>query len=434
MSKQSFSRRKFLGMAVTGAAGLVIGNMLNLPNRVQSVVDSQPEPTNAQPTEPTKTPKTAPLTEPFFGVHQAGIVTPAQQFLNIAAFDLMTNDRKEVRDLLQAWTKMIARLTEGKAPVDGIQKDNFLPLDTGEQIGLSSARLTITVGFGASLFLKDGKDRFGLANKKPKGFEQMPIFHLDALKEPLTHGDLVVQVCSDDPVVNFHAIRNLSIASNGVAHLRWQHTGQSGTKPEGTPRNLFGFKDGTNNPQLTDENFMNNNVWVGQSDEPAWLRGGTYMVVRRIQMRIETWDQLSYSTQENTIGRQKITGAPMDGVLEHDEPEFAQDPKGKVTPLDSHIRLSNPRNGEQSERERILRRGYNFMDGLDEVGRMNAGLMFICFNRNLKTQFESIQNRLTNAKQLDQLMKYTQTVGGGYFVVPPGVKNSSSYIGEGLFK
>ena len=157
------------------------------------------------------------------------------------------------------------------------------------------------------------------------------------------------------------------------------------------------------------------------------------MVVRRIQMRIETWDQLSYKTQEDTIGRQKITGAPMDGINEHDEPNFKNDANGKVTPLDSHIRLSNPRNGEQSERERILRRGYNFMDGLDEVGRMNAGLMFICFNRNMKTQFESIQNRLTNAKQLDQLVKYTQTVGGGYFVVPPGVKNANSYIGEGIF-
>ncbi|OPA77694.1 hypothetical protein BVG16_14735 [Paenibacillus selenitireducens] len=433
MSKQPFSRRKFLGMAVTGAAGLVIGNMLDLPKRVHSVVDSEPVNSKSQTTETTNTPGTAPVTESFFGVHQSGIVTPAQQFLNIAAFDIISSDRNELRDMLKTWTKMIARLTEGKSPLEGSQNPKFSPLDTGEQIGLSPSRLTITIGFGASLFQKDGIDRFGLASKKPKGFGQMPIFHRDALKEPLIHGDLVVQVCSDDPVVNFHAIRNLSIASNGVAHLRWQHTGQSGTKPEGTPRNLFGFKDGTNNPQLTDENFMNNNIWVGNSDEPAWLRGGTYMVVRRIQMRMETWDQLSYTTQEDVIGRQKISGAPMDGMLEHDEPKFAQDPKGTVTALDSHIRLSNPRNGEQSERERILRRGYNFMDGLDEVGRMNAGLMFICFNRNLKTQFESIQNRLSNVKQLDQLMKYTQTVGGGYFVVPPGVLNSNSYIGEGLF-
>jgi len=424
MSKQ-LSRRKFLGMAVTGAAGLVIGNMIDLPSRVQGVVDPTPEPpSNATATNP----KTAPDTEPFFGVHQAGIVTPGQQFLNITAFDLISEDRNDVKDLLKTWTKMIARMTAGKPPSDETQNAKFPPLDTGEEVGLSPAKLTITIGFGASLF-----DKLGLSSKKPKGFGQMPIFHLDALKEPLTHGDIVVQACADDPVVCFHAIRNLSIASSGIAHMRWQHTGQFGTKPEGTPRNLFGFKDGTNNPRLNDDAFMNNNVWLNGKDAPAWLAGGTYMVVRRIQMRIETWDQLSYKTQEDTIGRQKITGAPMDGINEHDEPNFKNDANGKVTPLDSHIRLSNPRNGEQSERERILRRGYNFMDGLDEVGRMNAGLMFICFNRNFQTQFESIQNRLANAKQLDQLMKYTQTVGGGYFVVPPGVKNANSFIGEGLF-
>ncbi|MCR8645389.1 iron uptake transporter deferrochelatase/peroxidase subunit [Paenibacillus sp. N1-5-1-14] len=424
---KDLSRRKFIGMAVTGAAGLVIGNMMDWPKRIQGVIDTTPD-SEANVTTSDTNSKTAPETEPFLGFHQAGIVTPAQQFLNITAFDLLTKDQKDVKELLKTWTKMIARITTGKPPSDQSQNVKFPPLDTGEEVGLDPAKLTITIGFGASLF-----DKLGLASKKPKGLESMPIFHLDALKEPLTHGDIVVKACADDPVVCFHAIRNLSIASSGIAHMRWQHTGQSGTKPEGTPRNLFGFKDGTNNPRFNDEAFMNNNVWLNGNDVPSWLVGGTYMVVRRIQMRIETWDQLSYTTQEETIGRQKVTGAPMDGIREHDEPNFKQDGQGKVTPLDSHIRLSNPRTGEQSERERILRRGYNFMDGLDEVGRMNAGLMFICFNRNMKTQFESIQNRLANAKKIDQLMKYTQTVGGGYFVVPPGVKNASSYIGEGLF-
>ncbi|MNQ98106.1 Deferrochelatase/peroxidase EfeB precursor [compost metagenome] len=179
---------------------------------------------------------------------------------------------------------------------------------------------------------------------------------------------------------------------------------------------------------------MKNNVWVDAGDGTPWLAGGTYMVVRRIHMRIETWDQQTYSDQEEIIGRQKVSGAPMDGKNEFDTPQFAADAEGKVTPLDSHIRLSNPRTGENSERERILRRGYNFMENLDSVGRINAGLLFVCFNRNLQTQFESIQKRLTNPKMPDQMLAYTDTTGGGYFAVLPGVPSKGGYLGQSLFE
>lgn len=165
---------------------------------------------------------------------------------------------------------------------------------------------------------------------------------------------------------------------------------------------------------------MDRNVWIGTEDEPAWHVGGSYMVVRKINMRMETWDQQTFTEQESIIGRQKRSGAPMDGTEEFDA-------------LDSHVRLSNPRSGESSERERILRRDFNFFDGLDPFGRMNAGLLFICYNRNTQNQFESIQKRLSNPNLPDKLLSYTHTVGGGYYAALPGVKKIGGYLGQGLF-
>lgn len=414
------NRRAFLGMTAAGAAGVVLGELL----------------VKAQAVLPTHKATASSVNETldFYGVHQTGVVTPAQNCANVAAFDVTTSSLSELRDLMKQWTEMAATMMAGKPLAVEPQDGHFPPTDTGEQMGLNTGKLSITFAVGSSLFEKDGVDRFGLRSRKPAGLTEMPIFHKDSLEEQLTHGDIVVQACSDDPMVCFHAIRNLSKAARGVAHLRWQQTGQLGVKSEGTKRNLFGFKDGTANPALQDEAFMKNNVWVDAADGASWLAGGTYMVVRRIQMRIETWDQQSYTSQEEIIGRQKVSGAPMDGRAESDIPQFAADAEGKVTPMDSHIRLSNPRTGENSERERILRRGYNFMENLDSVGRMNAGLLFVCFNRNLQTQFESIQRRLTNPKMPDQMLAYTDTKGGGYFAVLPGVPSKGSYLGQALFE
>lgn len=414
------NRRAFLGMTAAGAAGVMLGGVLG----------------KAQADLPTSKATASSVNETldFYGLHQTGVVTPAQNFANVAAFDVTTSDVKELQALLKHWTEIAASLMAGKPLAVEPQDAAFPPTDTGEQLGLDTGKLTITFAVGASLFEKDGIDRFGLRSRKPAGLTEMPIFHKDSLEEQLTHGDIVVQACSDDPIICFHAIRNLSKAARGVAHLRWQQTGQLGVKSQGTKRNLFGFKDGTANPALQDEAFMKNNVWVDSGDGTPWLAGGTYMVVRRIQMRIETWDQQTYTTQEEIIGRQKVSGAPMDGKAEFDTPQFAADAEGKVTPMDSHIRLSNPRTGENSERERILRRGYNFMETLDSVGRMNAGLLFVCFNRNLQTQFESIQKRLTNPKMPDQMLAYTDTKGGGYFAVLPGVPSKGSYLGQTLFE
>ncbi|MZQ87368.1 deferrochelatase/peroxidase EfeB [Paenibacillus sp. 5J-6] len=417
------NRRAFLGMTAAGAAGIVLGDLLG---KDQGAVPNAAEMTASKA-------NAADETISFYGTHQTGVVTPAQNFANVAAFDITTENVQELKELMQHWTEMAATLMAGKPLAAEPQEGKFPPTDTGEQIGLDTGKLTITFAVGASLFEKEGVDRFGLRSRKPSGLTEMPIFHKDSLQDQLTHGDILIQACSDDPVICFHAIRNLAKAARGVAHLRWQQTGQLGVKAQGTKRNLFGFKDGTNNPALTDEAFMKNNVWADSGDGASWFAGGTYMVVRRIQMRIETWDQQTYSDQEEIIGRQKVSGAPLDGQKEMDQPNFEGDSEGKFTPLDSHIRLSNPRTGENSERERILRRGYNFMENLDSVGRLNAGLLFVCFNRNIQTQFESIQKRLTNPKLPDQMLAYTDTTGGGYFAVLPGVPSKGSFLGQSLF-
>ncbi|OAS13919.1 iron uptake transporter deferrochelatase/peroxidase subunit [Paenibacillus oryzisoli] len=414
------NRRAFLGMTAAGAAGVVLGDLLG---KVQAA-----HPTNKAAATVTNE------THDFYGTHQTGVVTPQQNFANVAAFDITTSDLLELKALMKQWTEIAATLMAGSPLAVEPQDAAFPPTDTGEQLGLDTGKLTLTFAVGASLFEKEGVDRFGLRSRKPSGLTEMPIFHKDSLQEQLTHGDIVVQACSDDPMICFHAIRNLSKAARGVAHLRWQQTGQLGVKAQGTKRNLFGFKDGTANPSVQDDSFMKSNVWIDSGDGASWLAGGTYMVVRRIQMRIETWDQQTYSDQEQIIGRQKVSGAPMDGSDEFDTPQFASDAEGKVTPLDSHIRLSNPRTGEKSERERILRRGYNFMENLDSVGRINAGLLFVCFNRNIQTQFESIQQRLTNPKMPDQMLAYTDTTGGGYFAVLPGVATKGTYLGQALFE
>ncbi|NEW06456.1 deferrochelatase/peroxidase EfeB [Paenibacillus sp. SYP-B3998] len=418
------NRRAFLGMTAAGAAGIVLGDLIGKSQQAVPVDSkNQPDAPAASANE----------TISFYGAHQSGVVTPQQNFANVAAFDVTTEDVKELQQLFRDWTEAAALLMEGKPLAAEPQTAKFPPVDTGEQMGLNTGKLTITFAVGASLFEKGGVDRFGLRSRKPSGLTEMPIFHSDSLQHQLTHGDIVVQACADDPMICFHAIRNLSKAARGIAHLRWQQTGQLGIKSEGTKRNLFGFKDGTNNPALTDEKFMNNNVWIEANDGASWLAGGSYMVVRRINMTIETWDQQTFTEQETIIGRQKVSGAPLDGSKEFDQPNFSGDANGDKTALDSHIRLSNPRMGESSERERILRRGYNFMENLDPVGRMNAGLLFVCFNRNLQTQFESIQKRLTNPKMPDQMLQYTVTTGGGYFAVLPGVTAKGSYLGQSLF-
>jgi deferrochelatase/peroxidase EfeB len=393
------SRRGFLGLAAAAGAGAAAGVA-----------------TGASDGDATESGDVV----PFYGERQAGIVTPAQDRLHMAAFDVSPGvSRDDLRDLLRDWTAAASRMTAGRL-VGAVADPLAPPLDTGEAEGLPPARLTVTFGFGAALF----DERFGLAGARPAALRELEPLPGDELDPDRSGGDLCVQACADDPQVVFHAVRNLARIGRGVVTMRWSQLGfgrtSRTTAAQVTPRNLMGFKDGTNNVTAEDGARLREHVWVG-GEAPAWLRGGTYMVARRIRMLTEVWDRASLADQEETIGRVKASGAPLGGRLEHDPVRPA------ALPPDSHVRLARPASNGGAA---LLRRGYSFTDGFDnELGQLDAGLFFIAFQRDPHRQFAAIQRRLGRADKLNEYIKHT---GSALFAIPPGVRSGGS-AGDGLF-
>ncbi|HZR42227.1 MAG TPA: iron uptake transporter deferrochelatase/peroxidase subunit [Ktedonobacteraceae bacterium] len=362
-------------------------------------------------------------TVPFYDTHQAGIVTPAQNHLHFAAFDLLTEQYSDVRSLMQIWTSAAATMTNGHPIGEGAFPSHAPPPDTGEALNLQAANLTITFGFGPTLFTLNGKDRYGLASRRPAPLIDIPPMAGDALQTERSGGDLCVQACSDNPQVAFHAVRNLARLARGLAVMRWSQLGfnrtASTSQTQETPRNLMGFKDGTNNLKAEDKASMDQHVWVSSTDTPSWMRNGTYLVVRRIRMHLEAWDRDFLSDQENVIGRHKVSGAPLNKQNEFDPIDLT------VLPTNAHVRLAR---GDNSIK--ILRRGYSFTDGMDtQTGELDAGLFFIAFQRDSRTQFVPLQHRLASD---DALNEYITHVGSAIFACPPGT-HSAGFIGETLF-
>jgi deferrochelatase/peroxidase EfeB len=360
----------------------------------------------------------------FRGDHQSGIVTPQQDRLHFAAFDLTSDSRDDLIALLQAWTEAAERLMAGAELGDGAVGGSYLapPDDTGEALGLPASGLTITFGFGPTLFEKDGVDRFGLASRRPEQLIDLPHFAGDALDDAFTGGDLCIQACADDPQVAVHAIRNLSRIAFGTAAIRWAQLGfgrtSSTTAAQTTPRNLMGFKDGTRNLRAEHTDDIDRFVWADAGDGQAWMAGGSYLVARRIRIRAEVWDRSSLQDQEDSVGRTKGSGAPLSGGNEFTEPDFARagSDGNPLIPTDSHVALAHPdANGGQ----RMLRRGYNFTDGADELGRLNAGLFFLAYVRDPSTQFVPVQNQLSKSDVMT--VEYLQTTGSALFAVPGGI-------------
>lgn len=363
----------------------------------------------------------------FHGTHQAGIVTPVQDRLHFASFDITTDDRDELVQLLKDWTAAAERMSKGQAVGEGAVGGlaEAPPDDTGEALGLQPSRLTLTVGFGPGLFDKDGKDRFGLKKYRPEALVDLPKFAGDALDTRRSGGDLCVQACADDPQVAVHAIRNLARIGFGKVAIRWSQLGfgkTSSTTPEAqTPRNLMGFKDGTHNVVSSDKSAQTKHVWVSDSDGPDWLVSGSYLVARRIRMHIETWDRTSLGEQEQIFGRTKGEGAPLGKKHERDTPNF------KAMKEDAHVRLAHPDNSGVT----ILRRGYSFTDGTDGLGRLEAGLFFLAYMRDVRSGFIPLQKRLSAT---DALNEYIQHVGSAVYAVPPGVVKSGDWWGRALFE
>ena len=265
------------------------------------------------------------------------------------------------------------------------------------------------------------------------GIDDRPIFAIDPSR--CIGCEACVQACADDPQVAVHAVRNLARIAFGRASLRWSQLGfgrtASTSTSQVTARNLFGFKDGTANLKSEDPAAVSRHVWVAGGDDPKarWLTGGSYLVARRINMHIETWDRSSLREQEAIIGRDKGEGAPLSGGTEFTEVDLAIKGRGQepLVALDSHVRLAHP---SQNDGHEMLRRGYNFTDGSDGLGRLDAGLFFLAYVRNPQTQYVPMQNKLARD---DALSEYLLHTGSGLFAVPPGVTRPGGYVGQALF-
>jgi deferrochelatase/peroxidase EfeB len=367
----------------------------------------------------------------FYGSHQAGIATPAQDKLAFAAFDVTSSAVDDLQAMLGAWAAAASRMTAG-LPVGSVETlPQSPPVDTGEALGLPPASLTITVGFGPTLF----DDRFGLESRRPAALADLPALPGDALDPTRSGGDLCVQACSNDPQVAFHVIRNFARIGRGTAVMRWSQLGFGRTSTtsttQATPRNLMGFKDGTNNIKSEDSAAMDRFVWVGDETDQPWMRGGSYLVSRRIRMLIESWDADYLADQQNVFGRAKDTGAPLNGTQEFDKVNLtAKTASGElVIPAEAHIRLASP---DSHGGQKILRRGYSYTDGNDPTtGQLDAGLFFIAFQKDPRKQFVPIQQLLGRR---DALNEYIKHVGSGVFAVPPGVSAVGDWFGKSLFR
>jgi deferrochelatase/peroxidase EfeB len=408
----SLTRRRLLTSAGAGAAGLGLGGATGF--------------LVGQETAEAKSDGTGSVA--FYGEHQAGIDTPAQDRLHFAAFDLVSEDRAELREMLREWSRAAAEMTAGDMIGGANNLQPAPPDDTGETVGLLPSRLTVTIGFGPSLFERRG---LGLRGDRPAALREIPPLPADELNGEESGGDICVQACSDDPQVAFHAVRNLARIGRGTVVMRWSQLGFGRTsttsRSQDTPRNLMGFKDGTANIRAEDTEAMRRFVWVG-GEGPAWMRGGSYLVTRRIRMLLEIWDRSPLEDQELTIGRDKYEGAPLGGAKESDPLDLEAEKGGEPTiPVDAHVRLAS---AQANGGERILRRGYSFTDGVDEsLGELEAGLFFICFQRDPRRQFVAIQRRLGGN---DALNEYIKHVGSAVFAVPPGARQGG-YVGETLF-
>ena len=398
-----FSRRRLLGWTGAGAAlagaGAVAGYVAASP-------DPAPDPSGG--------------VVPFRGPHQAGIITPAQDRLHFVALDLTTVDRAALISLFRRWTTAAERMTAGAeaAPGGAVNRNpEAPPSDTGEALGLPAAALTITFGIGGSLLDKLGVPR-------PPELADLPPFQQDQLDPAFSGGDLCLQACANDPQVAVHAVRNLVRTGFGTTSVRWSQLGfgrtSSTSTAQQTHRNLFGFKDGTNNLKAEEGALLDEHVWVPPPQGPPWMAGGTYLVARRIRMHVETWDRTSLTEQEKLTGRTKGVGAPIGQAQEFDVPNLA--PDSPIGP-DAHIRLASAQNNGGA---RILRRGYNFVDGSDGLGHLNAGLFFVAFMRDPHRQFVPMQSRLA---RFDKMMEYIEHTGSAVFAVPPGL-GDGAYWGQ----
>nr|WP_321310502.1 Dyp-type peroxidase [uncultured Campylobacter sp.] len=320
----------------------------------------------------------------------------------------MKQNQKKISEIFKLWTAQSANLIEGKN-IEKYGSNAFLPpVDTGEADSLEHANLTLTFGVSASFF-----DKLGLKNK-PSKLADLPHFPRDQLKEQFVGGDICIQACADDPQVAFHAARNLLRTARTSLSPKWSQMGFNSFMGSDTPRNLFAFKDGTINPKKT------------ELDKEVWIKGGvfdngSYLIARKVVMHLETWDRTHLKGQNETFGRQRDSGAPFGKTSEFDEIELSGD---NAAPETSHAFLA------KSAGAKILRRSYSYASGVNERGALDAGLLFISFQRD-PAQFIAIQSALGLK---DRMNEYITNIGSGVFACFGGVsRDKNDYIGKRLF-
>ncbi len=421
----TIDRRQFLGRSGIVAAGAALAGAGLTPAEAATRAHPRPGEADEPPEVPTIRDPAAHLPPvPFHGAHQAGISTPPPPAACFAAFDVTAEHRNELVELFHTITHRARFLTAGGTPRNlGVGAP---PADSGT-LGpdVPADGLTMTVGVGSTLF----DHRYGLAGAKPRHLTPMRSFPNDNLDPAQTGGDLIAQICAGSADTAIHALRDLAKHTRGGMAIRWRIDGFiSPSRPSGVPRNHLGFKDGIANPEIDRPAVSRQLLWVEKGHgEPTWAIGGSYHVCRIIKMFIEFWDRVSLHEQQTMIGRFRDTGAPLDGVTEADLPDYHADPLGKVIPLDAHIRLANPRTN-RTEPSRIYRRGYNYDRGVDLNGNLDLGLVFNCFQQDIKRQFEAVQARLVGEPMVD----YVSPVGGGYFFALPGVRDRNDWLGRGM--
>jgi deferrochelatase/peroxidase EfeB len=363
---------------------------------------------------------------PFHGKYQAGILPDSQRATAVVSLDATAANRAELTDLFQTVTDRARFLTAGGTPppvgIDGPPSDSGVLGPTVVPDGL-----TVTFGVGSTLF----DDRYGLASSLPLHLTPMRSFPNDDLDSAQTGGDLILQLSAGNMDAVLHALRDIAKNTRGGMQVNWRIDGfTSPARPAGTvSRNMLGFMDGISNPSVSSAAQMDSLVWVqpGTSGEPAWTAGSSYFVVRLIRMFVEFWDRVDVTEQENMFGRRKATGFPLDANSLYAVPDYAADPEGDMIPLTAHMRLANPRT-PQTASSRILRRAYTYDRGIDQVGDLDMGLIFTCFQQDVKRQFEAVQTRLIG----EPLIDYISPFGGGYFLALPGVTGPSDYYGRAL--
>ena len=394
--EKKMDRREFLKKAGIGGAGLALGVsgasafFANKAQEEKKISDGGEEIS-------------------FYGEHQAGITTPMQKNIYFVVLDLHSTDKEEVIQMFKDWTDYSSKLVDGELVKKNGSNALLPPSDTGETVGLNPYRLTLTFGVSAD-FLK----KMGLEKKRPKEFRDLPPFPKEQLQEKYTGGDIVIQACADDEQVAFHAVRNLVRKARNTVTMKWSQSGFAAIGDRmSTPRNLFGFKDGTAN--VTKEKDFDKVIWTDSDD---WMKGGTYMAVRRIQMFLETWDRTNLQQQENTFGRYKESGAPFGKEDEFDEVDL------DLLPVDSHVRLAKEVN------KPIYRRSYSYSDGIvEKTGQFDTGLLFLAFQKN-PDSFVKVQ---TNLGAQDKMNEYVTHIGSGLFACFAGVKKGE-YLGQKLFE